>query len=320
MLRRAARVLVCQRPHQHARVGLGHLVGHGIDERQQRTHMRTLALVDGGALLAVTPGLVLGEGVILADRDVLDLRMLIQFLEHLLGHDPQDLGVRQARQRAVDALQLAHPIDKGEVLRMIPAVFLDREVTMKRMVDQRDARPAAQFLPHLKGVVPQPNGESLVLLVLAVVAVAIGQRRMVEAIHRPDHAPLADPRDVRVIVRQEPDTNVVFQEGIYAVERPPRPPAGDGDVAVADDDPQILRAEALDVEADVGGLHGLALANEDMMIRPLRGRDDGQLHARGLGEEPLEFLSGVSFCRDRLLSDDDVPSVHRRQIHPLQTA
>jgi hypothetical protein len=91
---------------------------------------------------------------------------------------------------------------------------------------------------------------------------------------------------------EEADADVVLEEGVDAVEGAPRLAARDGDGTVADDEAQILGAEAFGPEAGGAFPHGGAEADEEVAVLPVRLGGDGEPCAHGFREEPLQLLVG----------------------------
>ena len=170
-LGRLAGIPVGQRADLLVRVDLGHLVGHRVDEGQQRAHRRAFTFVDGRARLAAA---VLGV-VVLADREVLPFGPLADLLQDGLGDDPQDVRVGQAGLIVVAVvfdLGQALALEQAVVLRMLLAVFLGGDLAVETVVDVDHAGDPAQFAVRGDGIAAGPGGEGRITVGLAVVAPA----------------------------------------------------------------------------------------------------------------------------------------------------
>jgi len=253
----------------------------------------------------------------------------------LSDHDPPHLRMRQARLEILVEFPIGVPdvrpalaLPQAVVLRVIVRVLAGRQEMHEGVLNQLHRAPSAilaQLAPILAsggdrlergGVESQARGEIRVGVVGFIADPSPVHRRAVRAIDGADFSPGTQGRHVRLVGRQEPHAEIVFEEGIDSVERSPRPTAGDRDVGVAHDDAQVFRAQPVGLEADPTAPHGRARPDEDVAIGPLGLLDDRKLRPAGQDQMLLKLLGGVHFRGDCIGRHDDVPAVEVGKIDP----
>ncbi len=137
------------------------------------------------------------------------------------------------------------------------------------------------------------------------------------SVDRADDLWRIDLGDVGMVVREKAHAQIIFQEGVHAVERPTGRTAGDGDEFIAGDDPQILGAESIHFEADGTASHRVPGTDKHMPFRPGNRVNDLQLRTGRLENMKLKLFRGVHLTGKGRDVNDDVPSVEVVQIHSL---
>ncbi len=290
-------------------MGLGDLVGHSVDERQQRPHMGFLRSVNSTALFALA---VLPDGVVLGDRKVppVDFRGQSGRLQDRARDDRDQIRIRQA---VVTLPALAVP--EREVLRVSLSVFVVRDLAIEAVTDVDERRDTAESRLVVDGVVPMANREHRVLLSRSEHRVTVvGERRTMDAVQRAGHSLLADRRHVSLIGGEKANAQVVLQKRVDAVERATRPSAGDGDGVVPHDDAQILRTEAVDRESHRAGPHRGTRSDIDVTVPLIDAAYDRESHTARLTEELLKLLRRVDLARDRVVRHHDAPAVQPGEV------
>ena len=118
-----------------------------------------------------------------------------------------------------------------------------------------------------------------------------------------------------VIECQESHPEVVFQKRVHPVKRPARPAAGDGDILVTDNNPQLFVAEVRGIEASYHVSHQPAGADIHVPVGPRYFGHDWQRPSAGLLQRVPQLFRRVLLDDGTLFPDDDVPAIQRSKIH-----
>ena len=89
---------------------------------------------------------------------------------------------------------------------------------------------------------------------------------MVVAVDGCDQAYLAHRGNMRVILCQKADTQIILEKRVNPIQRASRPSASDCKIAVAEDDSVVFLTKTLDGKSDVAGMQRLTGSNENMPV------------------------------------------------------
>ncbi|OPZ70731.1 MAG: hypothetical protein BWY83_01499 [bacterium ADurb.Bin478] len=299
--RRLARVLVGQGLDRLIRKLFFHRFGHPIDQMQQRRSLCALFFRQGAAGCALT----IIIPVVLRDRKHERLRIPANGLEHLIGHQGDDIRIGAAKLRMI-AQPLA--VDLGEILRVLIKIPVRRRQRIERVHKHAfaEAYLAAVFLfEPARAAVHAVAAAPVAVKTVKDKGLTVLEQRYFSFIQILQDQPFqfGDAGNGRCVPAA---VQVIFQQPVHAVQRTAYSAAGDDQTVSGGTQHIAFIPQLLERNTHAELLQTAVIAQKDLMgCGRFAVRANGQRHPGHLAKEMLQLFRRMAYRGGRLFSDDD---------------